>query len=82
MGLHPTPCMRVLCRVCRLGPNCMLKQSILSLILDSVSGAHESKKGHLWTSHLKLGLEQISYRLGAALNLYLLTISSHKRYFF
>ena len=31
--LHLTPCMRVVYRVHRLGPSCMSKQNILSLIL-------------------------------------------------
>ena len=31
--LHPTPCIHVVCHMCGLGPSCMSKQNVLSLIL-------------------------------------------------
>ena len=46
--LHPTLCIRVICRVLWLGPSCTLKQNVLSLILlISLAELTNQKRGHL-----------------------------------
>ena len=58
--LHPAPCMRVMCCVRRLGPSCMLKQNVLSLILlISLVELTNQKRGiyrHRILYPLRLGL--------------------------